>query len=145
MLGRRALQPINFVCKDDSAIESGYEEYEKNLYDYTKLVFKAGQTPTIFKIRQLNDEQKDIIVSEDNPAKRARIACRLGLIDVQNFAVIGENNNYLPLKPICFENDPIFGQVVAKDWYSHELGLSFSHMVQIYLAIDKISEASVPL
>jgi len=144
MLGRRALQPINFICKDDSAIESGYEEYQNHLYDYSKLVFKENIKPTIFKLRQLTDQQKDYILSEENLKKRAELTCRMSMIGIENFLII-EGDNTRNINPIEITEDPIMGKLVSKEWFHEELGLSFQHVAQIYLAIDRISEASIPL
>ena len=148
MLGRRILQPVLFICEDDSAIESGYEEYKKNdlkIYDMDRLKIKDGEQPTCFKIKMLNDRQKEFILSERDSKKRVDLAVRFSLIGVENFLIYGEDGSSREVKPIKISEDPVYGKLVDSDWYYSELGLSFSHAAQIYTAIETISEATIPL
>ena len=68
----------------------------------------------------------------------------MGLIGIENYVIL-DGDSQRAVKPIAFADDPILGKIISKEWYHGELGLSFVHVAQIYLAIDRISEASVPL
>ncbi len=145
-LGRKVLAGVSFVMPHDTAIDDtkcSYADYMLSLFDVSKLVFKDGEQPTVFKLRQMTHRQVVARDQLDTEIERSVFSVRCGLTKVENFIVEDEEGNRKNLPPIRYETAGEFGDILAESWLN-EAQLGSGNIQLLAMAIEGVSHASPP-
>ena len=146
MLKARVLDPVKLVLRIDPAIDhekSNYEKYAEH-YDMQHLVFKTGETPSIFTINQLKHGQRNKIYSVDDMMTKASMAVRCGLVDVENYWVIRSDGSQHQVESPKRAQYGEWGNIITEEWMESSHLLT-DELIAIGGSIIQISEARAPL
>lgn len=144
MLGKRITAIRKVILECDPCIVGGdYKKYKAELFDEDLLELDPEDKPTYFKIRQLSDKQKDAIAGETSTRKQAKLAIRCALTGVENY-LIQTDTGEKSCASIDFEDHFLCGRIVSQDWLD-ALNMPTAQMLDLYLCIDHLSEAQLPL
>lgn len=142
MLRRRVYDPIDLVLAEDPAIEGGYEVYAKH-WDMTKLLLKPNEQPTVFKVQQLTERQRDACWRIDTIIDRCTLALRYGLLDVRNYGIVTPSGEQQLLTTPDRGNGE-HGSMVTQEWMDKARLLS-AEKLAVGSVIITLTEARPPL
>jgi len=143
MLGRKIYGEVRLVLRDDPAvIKESYADYADAGFDFTKLKFVEGQSPTVFTVRPMTYRQKMAFEEKANIVQKIEFAVRCGLVAVSNFTIEKADGTRMEPPPIKHIDQPPYGLMVAQEWLEGA-GIQTAYLVEIGTAIISITE--VPL
>lgn len=147
-LGKRVRLPTKVILPSDTSIaddESDYDAYVESLYsDESTLTLRPEDPPTRWNIRQLTSEQKDAVEAQGDPRKIAFMSIRCALLGVEHYQVEEPDGSVHDPAPPYTLNAGRLGTILQERWL-HELNLPDEHILELFAAIRRFSNATVPL
>ena len=152
-LGIRCGSARPVILPGDSSVKAdgtSWTNYAGSLFDERHLVLDPGDPPVHFMLRPLTDEQKDIIAAQPTGRARAKLAVRCSWLSHDGYkAMVGGSIVDVPQPHTADEGR--LGTVITEKWLKtlgiegHVGGLPDIHLAALYQAVDKLSEATLPL
>lgn len=149
IMRKKVTEPIDIVLLHDPAIDMEKSDLSAYVddYDTEHLVYKDGLRPTIFKLKQLTEPQKDFLdrySMETQSRTRAKWAIRFALANVDNL-LTDVDGQIVPADPITFQKIHGVPGTVVKDSWLNQSGLGTEELSALMTAIVMHSEVMSPL
>lgn len=142
---RSIFNPKNIVLPVDSAIDetkTDYSKYVESSFDNKHLSFNEGEKPTYFRIRQLTSKHRDYVERFITDRERARVIVKCGLIGIENYIILKDDNTEEIINSVENENNRELGSILSDTFlemvkFNNETLLTLSNIIIIFSETNK--------